>query len=95
MNLKEWQGVIETKVGCNEISKPRLFTVMRDKTNELQEKIEGLEMEASKQRNHSVAAREEFYRLVRCCNDPSISIPSNIDTFDKFDNWLIALGESK
>ena len=43
MNLKEWQSFTENKVSCNEISKTRLFTVMRDKTNELQERIEFLE----------------------------------------------------
>ena len=35
----------------------------------------------------------EFYRLAKRCNDPSISIPSNVDTFDKFDNWIITLNE--
>ncbi len=36
-DLKKWQNQIEWSVAQNEISRERLFTVMRDKTNELQD----------------------------------------------------------
>jgi len=40
MKLKEWQNSIECKVAQNEISTARLFTVMRDKQNELEKQLE-------------------------------------------------------
>lgn len=41
--LKKWQNEIEVSVGCHELTAPRLFTVMRDKTNELQKKLDSFE----------------------------------------------------
>jgi len=41
--LTEWQNRIEVAVGCHELTAPRLFTIMRDKTNELQKQIDAFE----------------------------------------------------
>jgi len=86
---------VENECEARRVSMGQASCILSSIREALDEFNEDLQIEINKQRNHSVPAREEFYRLVKCCNDPSISIPSNIDTFDKFDNWLIALGESK
>ena len=38
--LKEWQNMIEYEVACDEISRSRLYTVMRDKQNELEKQLQ-------------------------------------------------------
>jgi len=41
--LKKWQNMIECEIARDEICRSRVFTVMRNKTNELQERVDFLE----------------------------------------------------
>ena len=53
--LKEWQNMIENAVCQHKLTTPRLFTIMRDKTNDLQERIEFLESLNMKFADHLTA----------------------------------------